>query len=74
MQVPSALVKVPHWVAWWLVHGTGERVRLPNGSLTRDVLNARDKPYKLPINPHTGGLASTRSQLPGARFIRRWRR
>ena len=58
-QVPGALLSRHQWVAWWGVPGTGERIRLPNGNLTLKPLKSLRKPHKLPIDPHTGGLAET---------------
>jgi primase-polymerase (primpol)-like protein len=55
--VPTELRECPQWIAWWLVQGEGKPVKLPNGTYTN--LEARPKAQKLPINPHSGGLAAT---------------
>jgi primase-polymerase (primpol)-like protein len=58
-RVPKSLLRRRQWVAWWGVRGTGQCVRLPNGEMTAKPLKPQRKPHKLPINPHTGGLAET---------------
>jgi primase-polymerase (primpol)-like protein len=73
--VPDALGQLPQWVGWLAVEGEGKRARLPNGTFTKEALRKQAKPHKLPINPHTGGLASvtnrrtwgTLSQATGAK-------
>jgi putative DNA primase/helicase len=55
--IPKELLDHGQWIAWWAVIGTDKRVRLPSGGLT-GRLKVQEKPHKLPINPHTGGLAS----------------
>ena len=57
--IPTELRTMNQWVAWWSVVGTGKPVKLPNGKFTREPLKKQDKPHKLPLNPHTGGLAAT---------------
>jgi hypothetical protein len=57
-QIPGELLSCPQWIAWWSVTGEGRPVQLPNGGWT-SVLKAQAKPHKLPIDPHTGGLASS---------------
>jgi hypothetical protein len=57
-QIPAELLFLPQWIAWWGVVGEGRRVHLPNGKWT-GVLKAQAKPHKLPIDPRTGGLASS---------------
>lgn len=60
-QLPPELLSRRQWIAWWSVAGEGRCVELPNRRLS-SVLKGQPKPHKLPINPHTGGLAaSTRS-------------
>jgi hypothetical protein len=56
--IPAELLAPPQWVAWWSVVGHGRPMRLPNGGLT-DTLKVQAKSHKLPINPHTGGLAAS---------------
>ena len=57
-QLPAELLSLPQWIAWWSVIGEGRRVQLRNGAWT-DVLKPQAKPHKLPIDPRTGGLASS---------------
>jgi hypothetical protein len=57
-QIPAELLTLPQWIGWWSVVGEGRRVQLPNGAWT-GVLKAQPKPHKLPIDPSTGGLASS---------------
>src|SRR5690349_21461744 len=56
--VPEELKAQSTWICWVSVTGTGTPYQLPNGTFTRP-LEPRPKPHKLPINPHTGGLASS---------------
>jgi putative DNA primase/helicase len=56
--VPDELLSRPQWLAWWSVVGEGLRVKLPNGRYS-GVIKKQKKPHKLPINPGTGGLASS---------------
>src|SRR5579863_8075617 len=57
-QIPAELLSCPQWIAWWSVVGEGRRAQLPNGRWS-GVLKAQVKPHKLPIDPHTGGLAAS---------------
>jgi hypothetical protein len=59
-QIPAELLSVPQWIAWWSVTGEGRRVQLPSRAWT-GVLKAQAKHHKLPIDPCTGGLASSTS-------------
>jgi putative DNA primase/helicase len=56
--IPSELLRLQQWIAWWSVAGEGVPVKLPSGKPTKP-LKKQAKPHKLPINPRTGGLAST---------------
>ena len=56
--IPEELRARPQWVAWWSVVGEGRAIRLPNDGWTKP-LKEQNKPHKLPINPRTGGLASS---------------
>jgi hypothetical protein len=77
MAIPQELWTRPQWLAWWSVVGEGNPAQLPNGRLS-GVLKAQAKPHKLPINPSSGGLASsTRSTTWSAAedacaAVRRW--
>jgi putative DNA primase/helicase len=65
--VPSELVELAQWIAWWSVAGEGNPVSLPGGSYTK-ALKRQAKPHKLPINPKTGGLAATNRSETWAPF------
>lgn len=56
--IPKELRDCPQWIAWWSIVGEGRRVQLPNGGST-SLLKAQAKAHKLPIDPQTGGLASS---------------
>ena len=56
--IPEELRTRPQWVAWWSVVGEGRAIQLPNDGWTKP-LKEQNKPHKLPINPRTGGLASS---------------
>ena len=75
--IPRELLTVPQWIAWWSVIGEGKPVKLPGGGMTKP-LKAQAKPHKLPIDPHTGNLASTTDPRTHATFeiavtaVRKW--
>jgi putative DNA primase/helicase len=56
--MPKELLALPQWIGWLSVVGEGRPAGLPNGRSTK-VLKKQAKPHKLPIDPTTGGLAST---------------
>ena len=59
MHIPEELKALPQWIGWLSVVGEGRPAELPNGQFTTKPLKKQAKPHKLPINPKTGGLAST---------------
>lgn len=65
--IPEELKSRPQWIAWLSIRGEGRPAMLPNGAWT-SVLKAAAKPHKLPINPRTGGLASTTRPATWASF------
>lgn len=75
--IPTELLSLDQWIAWWSVSGEGKAIQLPSRRMS-PVLKHQAKPHKLPINPRTGGLAATTrsktwSSFDEARAVaRRW--
>jgi primase-polymerase (primpol)-like protein len=68
LYVPAPLEPLNQWIGWIAAAGEGKQFRLPNGRLTPESLRRRSKPYKLPINPLTGGLADTTNKVTWGTF------
>ena len=66
--IPGELKGRQQWIGWLNIRGEGRPAKLPNGAWT-SVLKPAPKPHKLPINPRTGGLASTTRPSTWASFL-----